>query len=631
MQQIALVLLILGLLVSGALGTETRLLFFWPGAVALGLAGGIAALKWRLKILFPPADKCLLLALIFLAYIAIRTVTSPVAYQAREDLVILLSAWVVYSLVLTLVSHPRARIVLMVSLLILVMANLAVGSIHLSGDWSFHIVPDFMRVAEVGRIGGLFVNANHLAAFLSMVLFLAAGWLCFGRGGAVLKLWLGFMVVAMTLGMSLTVSRGALFGLAVGALVFTALGLWIVWQTQRQYFWSLMGGVLVAVILGGALLWKVNEEYLRTRISNHSATSDIRTEIWKSALTQHSLYPNLGAGARMYYQGGTQYRSPGLATWTPEAFFAHNEYLQMLADYGWVGLVLLMLVVALHLGNGLKFIRWFVAEKFMRTGRILSMNLALCLGAMSAVMATLAHAFFEFHFHVPATGLVAAVLFGLLANPGFEEMEKPQRRIPGVRILTKVMLGVAAFTLLLAAWQYGRADYAFARAEVAARQQDPKAQRLLLDKVIQSDPQNGEAFYLRAINTVDTLSAESRVTQKEALLEAATDLEKAMALNPYKYLYPLAYADVCDAQALHAKAREAIMKAIQLAPLHEEPRLALAVHYHRLSQWAEAEACYLWARMSKAMNPDGVANWQSGYALLLRHVAQTHQSPAAKP
>lgn len=155
-----------------------------------------------------------------------------------------------------------------------------------------------------------------------MVLFLAAGWLCFGRGGAALKLWLAFMVVAMTLGMSLTISRGALFGLAVGACVFTVLGLWVVWQTQRQYFWSLIGGIAAALVLGGTLLWKVNEEYLRTRISNHSVASDIRTEIWKSALTQFSLSPNLGAGARMYYQGGTQYRSPGLATWTPEAFCA---------------------------------------------------------------------------------------------------------------------------------------------------------------------------------------------------------------------------------------------------------------------------------------------------------------------
>lgn len=631
MQQTAFILFTLALVLTGVLGTETRLLFFWPGVMTIGLAGVVAALKWRLKILFPPADKCLLVAMVFATFIAVRAALSPVVYQAREDVIILLSAWVVYGLTLTLVSHPRSRLVLLVALLVLVMVNLAVGSIHLSGDWGFHIVPDFMRAAEEGRIGGLFVNANHLAAFLSMVLFLAAGWLCFGRGGAALKLWLAFMVVAMTLGMSLTISRGALFGLAVGVCVFTTLSLWIVWQTQRQYFWSLIGGVAAALVLGGALLWKVNEEYLRTRISNHSVTSDIRTEIWKSAITQFSLAPNLGAGARMYYQGGTQYRSPGLATWTPEAFFAHNEYLQMLADYGWVGLALLLLVVILHLSNGFRFIRWFVFEKFMRTGRVLSMNLAICLGSISTVAATLAHAFVEFHFHVPATAMMGAVLLGLLANPGFEEMQKPLRRIPGVRVMTKVLLGISALVLLVASWQYGRADYAFAKAAVAARHKDAEGQRHLLDQVTKLDPHNGEAYYQRALNTLDKLSASDRVSQKDALQMAAADLETAMALNTYKYLYPLAYADVCDAQMKHEKAYEMITKAIQLAPLHEEPRLALAVHHHRLGHFAEAEACYLWARMANAMNPPGVANWQTSYALLLRHVAQMRGSAPVKP
>lgn len=631
MQQMAFILFNLALVITGALGTETRLLFFWPGVIAIGFAGLMAALKWRLKILFPPADKCLLMTLVCAIFMVGRAAFSPVVYQAREDVIILLAAWVVYGLTITLVSHPRSRLVLMVSLLVLVMVNLAVGSIHLSGDWGFHIVPDFMRAAEGGRIGGLFVNANHLAAFLSMVLFLAAGWLCFGRGGAALKLWLAFMVVAMTLGMSLTISRGALFGLAVGACVFTVLGLWVVWQTQRQYFWSLIGGIAAALVLGGALLWKVNEEYLRTRISNHSVASDIRTEIWKSALTQFSLSPNLGAGARMYYQGGTQYRSPGLATWTPEAFFAHNEYLQMLADYGWVGLALLLLVIILHLSNGLKFIHWFVFEKFMRTGRVLSMNLAICLGSISALAATLAHAFVEFHFHVPATAMMGAVLLGLLANPGFEQMQKPLRRIPGVRVMTKVLLGVSALILLASSWQYGRADYAFAKAAVAARHKDAEGQRQLLDQVTKLDPHNGDAFYQRALHTLDKLSADDRASQKEALQLAATDLETAMALNPYKYLYPLAYADVCDAQMKPEKARELITKAIQLAPLHEEPRLALAVHHHRVGHFAEAESCYLWARMSNAMNPPGVANWQTSYALLLRHVAQMRGSAPVKP
>ena len=67
------------------------------------------------------------------------------------------------------------------------------------------------------------------------------------------------------------------------------------------------------------------------------------------------------------------------------------------------------------------------------------------------------------------------------------------------------------------------------------------------------------------------------------------------------------------------------------APLHEEPRLAMAVHHHRLGHFAEAESYYLWARMANAMNPPGVANWQTSYALLLRHVAQMRGAAPVKP
>ena len=90
MQTAALVVFILALLITGVLGTETRLLFFWPGAALLGIAGLLATLKWRLRVLFPPSDVCLATVLLFSAYILGRAILSPVAAYAREDVVILL-------------------------------------------------------------------------------------------------------------------------------------------------------------------------------------------------------------------------------------------------------------------------------------------------------------------------------------------------------------------------------------------------------------------------------------------------------------------------------------------------------------------------------------------------------------
>lgn len=621
MQTAALVVFILALLVTGVLGTETRLLFFWPGAALLGIAGLLATLQWRLRVLFQPSDVCLATVLLFTGYILSRALMSPVTAYAREDVVILLGCLVTYVLTVTTASHPRWRIMLIVCLLGLVVGNLAVGFVHLSGNWSFHIIPTFLRGPEPGRIGGFFVNPNHLAAFLSLVLFLSLGWLCFGRGGAALKLWLGFMIVAMAVGMSLTVSRGALLGLATGVCVFTALALWIVWQTQRHFFWSLLGGGLVLSLLAGAVLWKVNDEYLRQRLGNHLMTDDIRLGIWDTAVAQFQQAPLLGAGARMFYDGGIKYRSEKISTWLAEPQFAHNEFLQMLADYGVVGLAFLLIMLVAHGLNALRFLRWFVREKFILAGRGLSMNLALCVGALSALVATLVHALLEFHYHVPATAVVGALVLGLLANPGFEAMQRPLMRVIGVRVATKIALGCCACCLLAGFWIIGRGDYALVQARAAEARKDLKVYAQHLDEAAKLDPKNGEVFYLRGIQILDTQTSNDARETKASMAVAMANLEKAVALNPYNYLYHLALADGLDAVGRHDEALQSIRKALIEAPYHEEARLALGMHWHRLGRWKEAEKAYLWASKARAMNQAGVLNWYAGYQLMLKDMA----------
>ncbi|GEP44881.1 O-antigen ligase family protein [Brevifollis gellanilyticus] len=630
LQTAALVLFLLALLVTGVLGTETRLLFFWPGAILLGIAGLFATLRWRLRILFPPSDVCLATTLAFAAYMIGRAVCSPVSAYAREDAIILLGCLVTYILTVTAASHPRWRMAWLAVLLLLVMGNLAVGSIHLSGNWGFHVVPHFLRPAEPGRIGGFFANANHLAAFLSVALFLSAGWLCFGRGGSVLKLWLAFCCVAMAVGMSLTVSRGALFGLVAGSFVFAMLALWMIWQTQRHMFWSLLGGGIVMSLLCGAVLWKVNEEYLRGRTERLAMTSDIRLGIWESAIRQNAEHPLTGAGARMFYDGGTRLRSDKLPQWAPEPLFAHNEHFQLLADYGWIGVGMLLLLVLAHILNGCRYLRWFVRERFLNSGRVLSMNLALCLGALAAIAATLVHALFEFHYHVPATALTGALLLGVLANPGFEQMQRPLLRLPGVRVLTKITLGIASIALLAGAWCYGRGDMALTQAQLAEARKDAPARKAHLDDAVRLDPTNGEVFYQRGLAVLDTLTDKDRAPDSPALKQVIDDLEHAISLNPYNHLYDLALADAYDAVGRYDDALAAIHESIKLAPHHEEPRVALGIHWHRLGDWEKAEAAYLWARDSWAMNQGDTANWLSSYRLMLEHAALMRAQPPAR-
>src|SRR3954468_8888843 len=91
-------LFVLGLLATGVLGTETRLLFFWPGCALVGVAGLIAGMRWRWRLKFMPSDACLASALIFGIYMLARQVTSPVSAYAHEDMFVLLACAVAYTL-----------------------------------------------------------------------------------------------------------------------------------------------------------------------------------------------------------------------------------------------------------------------------------------------------------------------------------------------------------------------------------------------------------------------------------------------------------------------------------------------------------------------------------------------------
>lgn len=621
MQAAALILFLLGLLVAGVLGTETRLLFFWPGCALLGLAGVMAAFKWRLRVMFPPSDWCLGAVLLFAGYLAGRAWFSPVEIYAREDGFILAGCLLSYIFTATVASHPRWRLALLSVLLCLAVGNLAMGSIHLSGRWDFHVVPHFVRTAGEGRIGGFFANPNHLAAFLLMVLFPAAGWLCFGRGGAALKLWLAFVAVSMVIGISLTLSRGAFMGLATGGFIFALVSLWVVWETQRHLFWRLLLAGAAMVVLGGAVLWKVNEEYLRTRMVRSPLAEDVRLGIWDAALTQHSQAPVIGEGARMFYDGSIRYRSPRMQGGGMEALFAHNEYIQLLADYGWLGVGLLGLCLITHALNGLRFLWWFVRAKFVKTGRVASSQLALTMGALAALAAQLVHALFEFQFHVPITALTGAIVLGVLANPGFEAGEFKPVRVPGVRLGLKFAMVAAALAALAGTWFFGRADYEAAQAEIAALRKEPMDQISHLDSAIALDSRNPQTFYQRGLARLNRVTANQRGVENPVLKRATADLEAAVKLNPSSYLYRVALADAYDAQGRYDEALKAIHEAIRLAPLHEEPRLALGLHWHRLGRFAQAEMAYFWAGEAPAYNMEGSARWIDNYRELLRHAA----------
>jgi hypothetical protein len=414
--------------------------------------------------------------------------------------------------------------------------------------------------------------------------------------------------------------------------VFGLVSLWIAWKTQRHIFGRLLGGVLVVACLAGAVLWIVNGEVQKRRASTSPIDTDVRLQVWPAALAQHAMQPVTGMGSRMFYDYCVTLRDASMRGYHADPLFAHNEYLQMLADYGWVGLALLVIVVLVHLRHGLRFVGWFVEHKFIHTASLMSNTLGFALGGLGALAATLVHAVFEFHFHVAAIAIVGSLVMGLLANPGFDLEASRSWRIPGVRPLVKVMLVIVALAMIGGAVWFGPADWWAAQSQIARVKDDMQTRLEKLDQAIARDPMNAESWYARALTRMDQWKPELPEGVQTRLLEkAATDLEQALKLNPQHYLYATALVDVYDRLRKEPQALQAAYQALKAAPWHEESRLALAIHYHRWMHFREAEQAYLWASHARQQNKPGEMNWVSGYRQLLIDATEQAMVRSKKP
>lgn len=611
-----------GLLATGALGAETRLLFFWPGCALLGVAGLLAGLRWRWRLRFMPSEACLATALLLGGYLLVRQFMSPVFVYAREDMFLLLGCAAAYMLGATVLSDPHSRKWLLVVVLILTLGNLVVGFIHFSGKWAFHIVPGYMRTFGEGqRIGGFFINPNHLASFFAMSGLLLAANAIFGRGGAAWKLAQGFVALTAAIGIALTMSRGGMLGFAVGGAVLAALGTFVLWKTQRHLVGKVLAGVGVLCALGGITLYGVFSEQLQMRLKGSGfAEGDPRPFIWRAALAQHAEQPLLGAGSRAFYDGCITYRTPDSPPWMRDAEFAHNEWIQMLADYGWVGLALVALMFGVHLWNLMGYLRWFVAEKFPMSASLMSSGLGMALGAGAALVALLVHAIFEFNFHVPAIAVPAACLLGLCANPGITSGAWIPMRVPGVRLALKLGLIVFSGLIVWGAAKYGRADYYAARADLSGVEDDVTMARLdALTKALALDPQNARLWQQRGSTRVSAISGQPADLARSLARRAAADLEESHRLNPHSVITLLELSEALTYLGEPDKVEAAIKEAMKLAPIFEAPRLYLAKYYFRLQQWQQAEEAYLYAGMARA-GKEG--DWFAEYRQMLKDAAK---------
>jgi tetratricopeptide (TPR) repeat protein len=248
------------------------------------------------------------------------------------------------------------------------------------------------------------------------------------------------------------------------------------------------GGFFVGHYLTKSLTYIERQE---STVQDGKIVLDYRADMWRVATQMWLGHFWFGVGPAHYNYRFREYR-PARVQMQPDR--AHNDYLNLLADWGTTGGVIVLAGMGAFVAG-----LWQTRRHVRRADNSLSNSgtsnrNAFFLGAAAALLALAAHSFVDFNLHIPANAILGVSLLALLSsNLRFAtEAYWKNMKVP-VKLLLTVVLSGGIFYLGCQGWHRAVETYWTAKA------QNPKlliSDRVaLLEKAFAAEPQNFETAY----------------------------------------------------------------------------------------------------------------------------------------
>jgi O-antigen ligase len=291
------------------------------------------------------------------------------------------------------------------------------------------------------RAGGTFVNPNHLAGFLCVLIPISWGVVFLGKEAAVVKVLHAYAALVMMIGVAVTMSRGGWFASAIGLLLLASYI--VVRRTELRW-----PAAIAALVFGLAAFGYVSSvEKAKARITEITGEGTVdagssRIWLWRPAIAMWRDRPVTGVGPLHFDVEFAAYRP-----WQIQAHpgFTHNEYLEVLVDYGLVGEVLLGTAILFYVGGLIRTAK-YVERGVNDLGQHLSNRSALFFGTAAGLGGLAVHCLVDFDLQIPAISLLAGLLGGVLAA---HLRFATDRYWVSVRTIGRVLVTVGGFACLV--------------------------------------------------------------------------------------------------------------------------------------------------------------------------------------
>jgi O-antigen ligase len=478
---------------------------------------------------------------------------------ARLDLYCVLGGLTLYGLTVTAFSTATRRIAVIVALLAFAVVHVLVSVVQFGLGKNFDLL--FSALADVAhstRGSGIFVDPDHLAGLLELLGILGLSITAWSRWPNWSRVLVGYLTAISYLGLALTGSRGGYLS-AVASLCLFCLLSFLALRAGGSARLARFGGIgLAIVIVTISAVWLLIQQNpsLQTQINNIRNVDQGRLQLWQAAIEQWRLHPLVGTGSGTYLYYGREFRSPEMQM---DPVDVHNDYLNLLCEYGFVGVIGFLIFFGAHVSQGLRAFAQLGPKRIAAGSSLRSDRLALTIGALCAIGAYVVHSAVDFNMHIPANALLVAFIFALLANPGLRT-DNPPSFSSGAKLCTISL----AVILLFQCSRLLPGEYYAEGAREALRDEDPSAAIDLAEKALTHEKQNPNIYFYLGRALVSLGNEDGRTAERPALNDRALEVfDQARRLAPLDETYPLDMARIYDrlgrfgeAEKMFALARE---------------------------------------------------------------------------
>ncbi len=528
-------------------GAGYTLLFLAFGAIGL----------FRNKLPFSLTTSLSLIWVVVLSSgLLVLAVISPVEKFAVADMILIISGVLCLFIAGKLSLYSSCYKWIVAFFVVALFGHLFVAFIHIGIDGKW--LPFYRLRENLSHVSGLYLHRNYLGNLI-------ASFACMFFAGSVFiprSLWKYVLMGLSVLSFCFVIwsaSRGAIFAMGVGLLSIVAFYIYSNWLDELislRRVSLLLGTASICGIIGVAgYYWSVDKRDLSSGGTFHG-----RESFFKVAIEQIIDKPLLGGGARSFSWRSIEFWPEGLWKGAPHMNYVHNEYLQMIVDYGLLvgGVTLLSLVI-------------FLCISVYRFSSLSVEYRALYTGAFGVVVVFMAQSCVSFPLHVLPNFMCFMICLGVLLSSSLGVKSK-------VHYVTSVGLSVFVIFALVLAWgRIPRHMYQISR---------DKADKFGGDIVAaqQAFAESGNEYddYTRLGDLLFTEALNEPVAFSESMNSAKMAYQKAYELHPFHLKAQVALGVCYDYLGDFEKADEMLLKAAKTGDVREsylQIHRRLAQHY----------------------------------------------------